>query len=703
MGAYRKKAAEVGGGAAALRDGAPLWRDGAALLHGGDYNPDQWLDRPDILAADIDLMKRAKVNCVSLAIFAWAALEPSEGDYRFDWLEEIIGNLHRNGIFTILATPSGARPAWLARAYPEVLRVGPGLERNLMEGRHNHCYTSPVYREKVWQIDKRLSERFGEHPGVIAWHLSNEYGGECFCPLCQEAFRGWLKEKYGTLTALNAEWWAAFWSHSYSAWEQVEAPSRRGEHNVHGLVLDWKRFVTQKTVEFCAHEKTAVRAGGSTLPVTTNFMSFYEGLNYGKFRNVLDVVSWDSYPEWHRPDMSGARRGALTAFAHDYMRCMHPERAPWLLMESTPSVVNWNGASKLKRPGMHALSSLQAVAHGADSVQYFQWRKGRGGSEKLHGAVVGHDGTADTRVFRDVAEVGQRLAALSAAGLSGSLVRPQAAVIFDQENRWALAEAKGPRNTGTNYPDAVFGHYRALWAQGASADVVDMECPLKDRGYKLIAAPMLYLQRAGIAEKLRAFVEGGGTLVGTYLSGLVNENDLCRLGKTPHGLTDVFGLATEEIDALWDGERNGFAWGGGECEVRELCELVRPTTAETLAAYRADFYAGKPVVLRNRFGKGTAYFIAARPDEAFLAAFYRELMREAGIAAALGGIPGGLPEGVSATLREKDGRAFIFVLNFNETPVTFTLPRPYQDIETGAGLAGQLTLDAYGARVLTEV
>ena len=197
------------------------------FLHGGDYNPDQWLDRPDILERDIQLMKEARINCVSVGIFSWARLEPEEGVYELDWLEAIIDNLYKNGIYTVLATPSGARPLWMAHKYPEVLRVNRTLTRNRPGRRHNHCYTSPIYREKVRQMDLKLAERFGHHPGVILWHLSNELGGQCFCPLCQEAFRNWLKEKYKTLDALNAAWWTDFWSHRYTDWSQIEAPSPR--------------------------------------------------------------------------------------------------------------------------------------------------------------------------------------------------------------------------------------------------------------------------------------------------------------------------------------------------------------------------------------------------------------------------------------------------------------------------------------------
>ena len=262
------------------------------MLHGGDYNPEQWLHSPEILEKDIEYFKKAKINEVSLGIFSWAMLEPEEGEFHFEWMDKIIDRLYENGISTILATPSGARPKWMADRYPEVLRVDDTGHRAFFGGRHNHCYTSPIYREKVRIINKKLAEKFGEHPGVIAWHISNEYGGECHCPLCQEAFRDWLEEKYKDIGTLNRAWATTFWSHIYNSFEQIEAPSKRGENAVHGLNLDWKRFVTYQTGEFIKHEIRAIRDGGSDKPTTINMMYDFRGLNYHKFADIIDIVSW---------------------------------------------------------------------------------------------------------------------------------------------------------------------------------------------------------------------------------------------------------------------------------------------------------------------------------------------------------------------------------------------------------------------------
>lgn len=662
------------------------------MLHGCDYNPDQWLDRPDILKEDIDYMKKAGVNCASLGIFAWAALEPKEGIYEFDWLREIIQNLYQNGIYTILATPSAARPTWMAKKYPEVLRVNQNLERNEMGGRHNHCYTSPIYREKAYAIDKKLSETFGNDPAVILWHISNEFSGECFCPLCQEEFRHWLQDRYKTIGALNDAWWSRFWSFQFSDWSEIDPPLPRG-NGMQAQRLDWMRFVTDRTVDFMAWEKKAVRDGGSSLPVTANLMGFYDGLNYNKFAPVMDIVSWDSYPRWHNDYSSDIDIAVQTAATHDVMRSILPDK-PFLLMESTPSTTNWMNVSKVKRPGMHMLSSMQAVAHGSDSVQYFQWRKGRGNSEKFHGAVVSHDRRCDTRVFRDVAELGKRLTGLDA--LAGSTRRPQAAVLFDRENQWALKFSPGPRNQGIHYQETVISHYRSLWQLGIDADLPDMESDLSQ--YKLIAAPMLYMQRAGILQKLRDFVENGGILIGSCFSGIVDESDLCFLDDAPHGLTDVFGLRAEEINGLYDSERNHTIWNEHCYSVSELIELVHLEGAKALSVYENDFYRGCPALCENTFGKGRAYYIAGGAEQRLLSDLYAMLAGELVLDRAL---DADLPDGVTAQTRQKDGKTYIIAQNYNTNTVNVQLRTPVSDLETGEKLHA-LKLAPYDVRILTR-
>lgn len=674
------------------------------LIHGADYNPEQWLRYPEILKKDIELLKEAHMNSVSVGIFSWAHLEPQEGVYDFDWLEEIINNLYQNGIYTVLATPSGAKPLWMSEAHEEIRRVDKHGVRERSGQRHNHCYTSPYYREKVRQIDTKLAERFSRHPGVILWHLSNEYGGECYCPLCVAEFRKWLKEKYGTLDELNHAWWADFWSHTYTSWEQIQPPFSNGENSIHGLNLDWRRFVTRQTVDFMNQEIAAVKAVNPEIPCTANLMGFYDGLDYNKFSH-LDVISWDNYPLWHHGD--NVKIAQFSACSHDLMRSI--KRQNFLLMENTPSYTNWSPVSKFKRDGMHLGSAMQALAHGSNSIQYFQFRKSRGSSEKFHGAVVDHVGTNETRVFRDVTQVGKALEQLNDK-VYETEVKAEVAILYDWENRWAVENAAGPRNgkkdaegrsSGIHYVDTVVKHHMAFWSKGIQVDLIDMEKDL-DR-YKIVVAPMLYMFRAGIQEKLRAFLEKGGTVVMTMHSGIVDETDLCFLGGWPGGMMDVFGVWNETIEGLRDEDRNHLVMEadapfGGSYEISELCGILHARGARVLATYGEDFYKGTPVLTVNAYGKGKAYYMAAQTEQKFLDDFYGMLVRDCGVSPA---IPVEFPYGVTAHRRSGE-TDLIFLENYTGEEKTVDLGRDYQDVQTSRAL-NSIKLQPYQVVVLTEL
>ena len=640
------------------------------LLHGGDYNPEQWLDYPEILEQDLAYFKKARINEISLGMFSWAFLEPEEGVFRLEWLKEVIDRLYENEIVVMLSTPTAARPRWMAEKYPEVLRVNAARERNLYGERHNHCYTSPVYREKTRIINTKLAEMFKDHPGVIAWHISNEYGGECHCPLCQEAFRGWVKKKYGTLERLNRAWNTGFWSHTYQSFDQVESPSPKGDSSLHGLNLDWKRFVTDQTADFVKWEIKALRDAGAEQPSTINMMYNFTGLNYYKFADVIDFVSWDNYPTWHKEAETVTAMD--TGMQHDIMRSI--QKKPFYLMESCPSATNWQSVSKLKKPGMLQAASLQAVAHGSDSVLYFQMRQSRGASEKFHGAVIDHYGGSDTRVFREVTKVGAALEKLQE--VNGSQNPAEAAVIYDVENRWAVEDAAGPRNAGVFYKETVEKPYQAFRKLGINVEVIDETCSLD--GYRVVAAPMVYLLREGWTEKVRNFVKNGGIFLLTYWSGIVDETDLCYLGGTPHDLMDVMGFRSMEIDGLYDGE-----WNEGIPEPENplhlelayrcshLCELVQPSTAEVVMTYGKDFYDGMPAMTRNVYGKGKAYAVCADFEQGLYDEVCRKLAEEAGVER----IVEEVPEGVEVTMRkQKDGTRYVFVQNFNREAVAVKLP-----------------------------
>lgn len=699
---------EAGAAGPALPDRYPPIIPGFAhLLHGGDWNPDQWLHEPQVIVEDFRLMREAGCNTFSIGIFAWSQLEPEEGRYTFEWLDGIMDGLAKNGLRAFLATPSGAKPRWMSEKYPEVRRINVEGRREPHGARHNHCFTSPVYREKTRAIDARMAERYGKHPALAAWHISNEFSGSCYCELCLAAFQAWLQARYGTLEKLNHAWWTSFWSQTYQDWKQLDPR----DSPLDGLLLDWDRFVTHQTVDFMKNEVAPLRATTPHLPVTTNMMGMFSGLDYRRFAEVCDRMSWDSYPHLHGDE--SWKQVPNLSFVHDLYRSMKGG-LPFILMESTPSQTNWFHTPQLKRPGQHRQEMLHAIGHGADTAMYFQWRKGQGGFEKFHGAVVDHEGSTGSRVFRDVAQLGADLPKLDA--VVGTTVRPEVAVVHDWEIRWALSHAQGPRQGrgdwfsrfDKEYLATCVDHYRPFWKLGVSVDVIESTQPF-DR-YRLLVAPMLFMLQPGVADRLRSFVTAGGTLVLTYLSGVQNETGLVYRGGWPGGgLRDLAGVWVEEVDSLYPNPpqrivmKAGNALGlAGEHPVREYCERLHAEKATVLASYQSDFYAGMPCLTVNAVGPGRVYYLATRPaEEAFHDAFVRALARDLKLARCL---EVAMPEGMSVQKRSGDGRTFLFIHNFKAVEQDLDLPPGrFRDVIAAKDVTGRLVFPAYGSHVLERI
>lgn len=672
------------------------------MIYGGDYNPEQWLHDPDILEEDLRLMKQAGINEATIGVFSWAILEPTENHYQFDWMRETIDRLWANGISVIMATPSGARPKWLAEKYPEVLRVDALGMKQKFGKRHNHCLTSKAYRKKVYEIDRKLAEEFGKHPAVKYWHISNELSGECFCESCQKAFREYLKEKYKTIENLNREWWTTFWSHTYNSFDDIEPPFEIGENELAGLVLDWKRFVTEETGAFIDNEKKAIRDGGASQPVTVNFMGDFDGLDYGMLHKHVDFVSWDSYPEWGSEPKRDCEASAIAGFMHDQMRSYKDQ--PFLLMESCPSSTNWQEVSRLKRPGLLTCASVEAIGHGADSVQYFQIRQSRGSGEKFHGALIDHTGRDDTRVYKEAAALGKILDNLD--DVVGTKTSAKVALIYDMQNRWALDITQGPRNCGIGYKEYVWNLYGALKRHGIDVDVIDQDHDFS--GYDVMFVPLLYSVRNDTVLRLENFTRAGGVLAVTYLSSYVDACDLVHLGETPYGLSKVLGVRRTEIDGLYDDQYNEVCveetvqdlFSKKTYRLGKICELVDllPDCAtEVLGSYGCDFYKGQPVMTKNTYGKGAAYYLGAYSDEDLLIDWTGMILQSAGVSNR-DLEQWVLPAGLNVQTRWDGDSRYLFFENYSEEALTAPL-KVEHSVEVLAG-AKDLTIEPYGILVV---
>ena len=664
------------------------------IFYGGDYNPDQWPE--PVWDEDARLFGLAGIDVATVGVFAWAKLQPDEVTYDFGWLDRVLDKLHAHGLYACLATATAAHPAWLATRYPDVLRVDFGGRKHAFGARHNFCPNSPSYRLYSRRLAQGLAERYRDHPALLVWHVNNEYGGACYCELCARAFRVWLKKRYGTLDALNHAWNTAFWSHTFYAWDEIVPPNALSEHGgpnqtaFQGVSLDYARFNSDGLLECYLSEREVLKQTTPEVPVTTNMMGTYKPLDYFKWAQHLDVISWDNYPANTTPV-------STTALRHDLMRGLKGGQ-PFMLMEQTPSQQNWQPYNGLKRPGVMRLWSYQAVARGADTVMFFQLRRSRGACEKYHGAVIEHAGHEHTRVFREVAALGEELQGLGDT-LLDARTEARVGIVFDWDNWWAVEYSSGP-SVDLNYLTEVQKYYDAFYHQNIPVDMIGVNTPLE--GYDVIIAPVLYMVKPGYAGRLESFVERGGTFVTTFFSGVVNETDLVTLGGYPGELRRLLGVWAEEIDALTPEMTNqivmekalGTLQGAYTCGL--LCDLIHSEGAEVVATYGRDFYGGMPALTRHRFGKGEAWYVASSPEREFLEGLVSYLCAEKGVTPLLN-----TPAGVEVTRRRKNGQDYLFLLNHNEEAATVELGElTGRDLLTGQRAAGSATLPAHGVTVL---
>ncbi|MFK7693751.1 beta-galactosidase [Paenibacillus sp. HJGM_3] len=662
------------------------------IWYGGDYNPDQWPE--EIWHEDMRLFRQAGINVVTLPVFSWAKLQPSEDVYTMEWLDRLLDLVHANGIYVCLATSTAAQPAWLSRKYPGVLPVDEDGRKRTHGSRVNFCPNSPDYRRLSRGLARRLAERYKDHPALLIWHVGNEYGPHCYCDTCAASFRVWLRERYGMIETLNARWNMSFWGHTVYDWEEIVPPTNLNGDNrcFQSMALDYKRFMSDSILACYQGEYDEIKAVTPDVPITTNFWGLFNGLDLAKWAERMDVISWDSYPHMNEPMGHVAMR-------HDYMRGLAGGR-PFMLMEQTPSQQNWQPYNSLKRPGVMRLWSYQAVARGADTVLFFQLRRSFGACEKYHGAVIEHAGHGETRVFRECAALGQELQALGDT-LLDSETHAEAALLFDIDT-WIVVNMSSGPSVDLDYLKQAQSYYRAFYDRNIAMDVIS---PLSDfSGYRLVVAPVFYMLKPGVAERVEAFVAAGGTFVTTFFSGLVDENDLVTLGGYPGLLRRLLGIWVEEIDALTPEMKNrivmresGHGALQGEYECSLLCDLLHLEGAEALAVYGDDFYAGMPALIVNRFGQGRAYYVATAPDEAFLDALCESLCAEVGLRAPLDA-----DRGIELAERHKAGRTFTFVLNHNAGRASVRLPsgETRTDLLSGRVLKGSVEVEGHGVLIL---
>jgi beta-galactosidase len=678
-----------------------LHRQLGGIAYGGDYNPEQW--PREVWLEDAKLMQQAGVNLVTLAVFSWSRLETSDGVFDFGWLDDVMDLMHAHGIGVDLATPDAVPPAWLVEQHPDIMPERPDGSTFGFGSRQHFDVSHPVYRAKSLALADKMGEHYAKHPALRMWHVGNEYGPTSYGSWAEKGFREWLKGEYSSLDELNEAWSATVWGQIYSDWSQVRVPAQPRTWSNPSRRLDFHRFTSDSMLEHFKAERDILRRHSPDLPIVTNFMRFYKTNDYWAWAAEEDAAALDIYPDPREDDAHVA-----AALNFDLMRSLRHGQ-PWMVMEQATGAVSQWSVNVSKLPGKMRLGSYQAIAQGADSILFFQWRQAKGGTERYHSAMVNHAGP-NTRIFREVCELGQELKSL--ADLTGTRSTAKVAIVFDWDCWWALELGNSPRSD-LNYTQEVLRFYRPLFEANITVDFVNADSDLS--AYSLVIMPASYLLTDAAAQRFENYVSDGGRLMVSYLSGIVDQNNTIRLGGYPGALRNVLGAWSEEMHPLAGvGEQVKLSTAdGGTYSASYWTEHLHTETAEVLAGYSSGRLAGVPAITRNSFGEGSAVYLSARVEDGLLKQLLDDELQHAGVEPILKAPTGvqvrrraGLGPGGGSPDAGGSGdaaKSFLLVLNHNDAPASVDVLDGGIDRISGQSIHGEVELPANGVLVLEEV
>jgi beta-galactosidase len=643
------------------------------------YYPEQWPQ--ERWPVDARLMRQAGISLVRIAEFAWAAMEPREGVFTWDWLDQAIEVLAAEGLQVVLGTPTASPPPWICRDDPDILPVDAQGRRRRPGSRRHYCANSASYRRHSVRIVSAMASRYGRHPAVVGWQIDNEFGchgsARCYCENCAAAFRHWLEARYDTIEDLNRAWGTVFWSQTYRDWNEIDPPNLTVAEPNPSHALDYYRFCSDAFVSYQQLQLSTLRPLIlESQIVTTNFMSQFTDLDYQDLAAPLDLVTMSSYPTGHAessPSLympQGARPTYaydvgdpyLTSLGHTLMRGFKPGRPFWV-MEQQCGNVNWGSYNTGIRPGTVRLWTWHALASGAEAVLYFRWRAGLFAQEQFHSGLLHHDASPAVG-YTDLEAMQADRSRMSE--ISSMPHDAQIALLLDYDSLWAIQLQ--PHHGDFETMRYLFVCYRALQRLGLPADVVATEADLSR--YKMVIVPTASLATERLAASLNAFVEAGGTVLLGVRSGCKTIHNSFTDQPLPGPLRDLVGVSVSDWHSLPPGIgyelRSSIPGLVGPATV--WAEALHPTGSDpqhneaglqVLAQYSSGPFSSHAALTEHKVGDGRAVYWGWFPNGSQAEALLGFLAARTGVSPLAA-----LPDGMIASQRGPH----IILLNFTDEP-----------------------------------
>lgn len=673
--------------------------NGKELKLGTCYYPEHW-DR-SLWAQDLQRMLEAGIKVIRIAEFAWSKVEPREGEYTYEFFDSFLEEVAKTEMKVIFCTPTATPPAWLTENYPEALNcTREGVTYRHGERRHNN-YNSPIYRRFSRNITEKVASHYGPHPSVIGWQIDNELNcgvDEFYSPSDRLEFREFLKKKYGSLDALNDAWGTVFWNQTYTAWSEVDVPRPTPSNatNPH-RVLDYIRFVSESACRFAKEQADIIRRYMKEGDfITTN--GLFSNLDNHRMREEsLDFITYDSYPNFAYCLDSYDGKDLLKD--RKWSRNLTETRAVsplFGIMEQQSGANGWNTTMEAPtpRPGQMTLWTMQSIAHGADYVSYFRWRTCTMGTEIYWHGILDYSSRENRRI-REVREISGNLTHMQE--IAGAAYEAKVGILKDYDNLWDARLDRWHERVDKESQKNLFA---AAQLTHTPVDFVYLRkgTSLEElKRYEVLFYPHAVILTEERVKLLEDYVASGGKLVMGCRTGYKDETGKCVMAPLPGLASGLCGTDIPEYSFVAPDEGKVFAsWDGTKVEAAVFNDILAPAGegAEVLAVYASSYYEGEPALIRNRFGKGEAYYFggAFALDTAKL--FLERLGVSEPYAAWIKA-----PECCEIAVRQKEGKRYLFVLNYAHEGVQIELKQPAEELTAGRMENGVQDVEKYGVRV----